>query len=212
MIDVTDQITSVRRRAGRRPFKAAEARYVTIGRVFDVPLDDLWNACTSPERLPQWFLPLTGDLRVGGQYQLEGHAGGTIDRCDPPERLLATWEYEGDISWIELRLSPEGEGRTYFELEHLFDTVDEKWAEYGPGAVGVGWDMALVGLTLHLATGESVDGEQAMAWFGSTEGLSFITASGESWYTANVDSGEDPAVARAAADRNAAAYTGAGQG
>ncbi|MET9730920.1 SRPBCC family protein [Streptomyces sp. NPDC006458] len=212
MIDVTDQITSVRRRVGRRPFRGADARGVTIGRTFDVPLDDLWHACTSPERLPQWFLPLTGDLRVGGHYQLQGHAGGTVERCDPPESLLATWEYDGDVSWIELRLTPEGEGRSRFELEHFFEADDEKWARYGPGAVGVGWDMALIGLTLHLSTGEAVDGERAMAWFGSTEGLSFVTAAGESWYTANVDGGEDPAVARAAADRNAAAYTGAEQG
>ncbi|WP_345672988.1 SRPBCC family protein, partial [Streptomyces phyllanthi] len=210
MIDVTHQINAVRRRVGSRVFKAGEARVVTVSQTYDSTAEDVWDACTNPERIPRWFLPVSGELRLGGRYQLEGNAGGTIERCDPPESFAATWEYGGDVSWIELRVIPEGEGRARFELDHIAHVDDERWGEFGPGAVGVGWDMGLVGLTLHLETGASVDPQKAMAWFGSEEGRRFVTRSSEAWYEASVAAGEDARAARAAADRTTAAYTGAG--
>ncbi|PZT70097.1 polyketide cyclase [Streptomyces sp. SW4] len=212
MIDVTHQISSVRRKVGTRTFKGGEARVVTIGRTYDAPLDDVWDACTNAERIPRWFLPVTGELKLGGRYQLEGHAGGTIESCDPPHGFTATWEYDGDVSWIELNLSAEGDG-TRFELQHIAHVDDEKWAQFGPGAVGVGYDLLFVGLTLHLASGgAAVDPEEAMAWTMSDEGRRFVTESSEGWYAANVAGGADPAAARAAADRTTAFYTGAETG
>jgi uncharacterized protein YndB with AHSA1/START domain len=82
------------------------------------------DVCTRPERIPRWFLRVLGDLRVGGYYQLEGNAGGKIERCDPPNGFTATWECGGSVSWIEVRLSVEADGRTRFELNHV-GLVDE---------------------------------------------------------------------------------------
>ena len=59
------------------------------------PLD----AVTSAERIPRWFLPVSGRLELGGRYQLEGNAGGTIRRCERPSHLGLTWELGGDVSW-----------------------------------------------------------------------------------------------------------------
>jgi uncharacterized protein YndB with AHSA1/START domain len=206
VIDTSHQISAVRRKLGDRVIAAKEARVLTISQVYDTDVDDLWDACTNPERIPRWFLPVTGELKVGGKYQLEGNAGGTVERCDPPKSFAATWEYGGNVSWIEVRLTPEGTG-TRFELEHVAH-VDERWEEFGPGAVGIGWDGMLVGLVLHLAApGTAVDPEAAMAWMMSPEGIAFMTASGEAWYEADVAAGADPARARAAADRTLAAYT-----
>ena len=206
MIDVSHQISAVRRTLGDRVVEAKEARVLTISQVYDTDLDDLWDACTSAERIPRWFLPVSGELKLGGKYQLEGNAGGTVERCDPPKGFAATWEFGGNVSWIEVRLTPEGEG-TRFELEHVAH-VDERWDEFGPGAVGVGWDGMLVGLVLHLADpGTAVDPEAAMAWMMSPSGIEFMTASSEAWYEADVAAGADPAKARAAADRTLAAYT-----
>ena len=87
-------------------------------------------------------LPISGDLKLGGRYQLEGNAGGTITRCDPPTHLALTWEYGGQVSWVDVRLSPERQG-TRAGLEHAAHMPDEFWAQYGPGAVGVGWDLGL---------------------------------------------------------------------
>jgi len=41
------------------------------------------------------------------------------------------------MSWIELRLADEGNGRTLFRLDHIAHVDDERWAQFGPGAVGV---------------------------------------------------------------------------
>lgn len=212
MTDVTHDISDVRRRVGRRTFKAGEARVVTVTRTYDAPLYDVWDACTNPERIPRWLLPVTGELRLGGRYQLEGNAGGVIERCDPPKSFSATWEYGGEVSWIELLLTSEEDG-TRFQLEHIAHVDDTKWAEFGPGAVGVGWDLMVRGLSLHLGSGgAAVDPTKFMAWMGSDEGRRFMTSSSEAWYAANVTGGEDENTAREAADRTTAAYTGAGEG
>src|SRR3954447_14817807 len=112
MIDVTDEISSVDRRIGSRTLEAGEARSLTIARVYDTSLEDLWDACTNPERIPRWFLPVSGDFKLGGRFDIEGNASGTIERCDPPHSFDATWEFGGATSWIELKLTPEPDGRT----------------------------------------------------------------------------------------------------
>ncbi|PSL01548.1 uncharacterized protein YndB with AHSA1/START domain [Haloactinopolyspora alba] len=207
MIEVDEQINAVRREVGSRVLEAGEARTTTVSQTYAADLEDVWDACTNPERIPRWFLPVSGELRLHGRYQLEGNAGGTIESCDPPHAFTATWEYGGEVSWIELRLTAEGEGRTRFELEHISHVDDDRWAQFGPGAVGVGWDMALIGLALHLGTGEAVDVEQVMAWVTGEESNRFIALSSERWGAASVAAGADAAEARAAAERTTAAYT-----
>src|SRR5437588_687924 len=144
MIDVSHQISAVERRVGSRVLDAGQARVVTITQTYDAEVEDVWDAVTDAERIPRWFLPVTGDLRLGGRYQFEGQAGGLIQRCDPPTAFDATWEYGGDVSWIEVRLSAVG-GGTQLQLEHIAHVDDERWVEFGPGAVGVGWDLAIMG-------------------------------------------------------------------
>jgi len=209
VIDVTHQIDAVRRAVGVREYKGGVARVVTLGQAYDATVDDVWDACTSAERIPRWFLPVSGDLRLGGTYQLEGNAGGTIERCEPPRSFAATWEYGGEVSWIEVRVTTEG-GRTRRDLEHIAHVDDERWARFGPGAVGVGWDLGLLGLAGHLGSPAGfLDPDESVAWMGSDEGRRFITLSSESWYEANVAAGEPEDGARGAANRTVAAYTGA---
>jgi uncharacterized protein YndB with AHSA1/START domain len=211
MIDVEHEIASTRRQLGARTLAAGEARVITIRRVYDTTVEDLWDACTNPQRIPRWFLPVSGDLHEGGRYQLEGNASGTISRCDPPVGFDATWEYGGDVSWIELRLSPDPTGGAVFTLEHIAHVDDERWVQFGPGAVGVGWDLGLLGLGLHLASGgEPVDPAQFMQWSASDEGRAFITASSEAWGAASAAAGTDPELARACAARTTGFYTGTG--
>ncbi|HKF18268.1 MAG TPA: SRPBCC family protein [Candidatus Dormibacteraeota bacterium] len=211
MIDVVDQINSMQRQVGSRVLDAGEARTVTVIRTYDAPIEDVWDACTNPERIPRWFLPISGELRVGGRYQLEGNAAGTIESCDPPQSFVSTWEYGGEVSWIELRLSRESDGRTRFELEHIAHVDDERWAQFGPGAVGVGWDLGLMGLATHLMSGKSVDPQEFAAWSASEEGKQFVSLSSLKWCDASVVAGTDRAEAQAAADRTTAFYTGADQ-
>jgi uncharacterized protein YndB with AHSA1/START domain len=209
MIDVSEQISAVRREVGTRVLEAGEARTVIIGQVYASPIEDVWDACTNPERIPRWFLPVSGELRLGGTYALTGNASGTITRCDPPHAFDATWEYGGGVSWIEVRLSPEpGGAGTRFALTHIAH-VDDRWEQFGPGAVGVGWDLGVLGLAGHLGGGGAVEPAEGAAWMASADGRRFITESSEGWHDAHVAAGAGAAAARAAADRTTAAYTGA---
>ena len=206
MIDVTHQIRSAQRRVGSRAHDGSPARILTISQTYATDVEDLWDACTNPERIPRWFLPVSGELRAGGRYQLEGNAGGTIEECEPPRRFVATWEIGGNVTWIELRLTAESSERTRFELDHIAGVDDDTWAQFGPGAVGIGWEMALVGLSTHLGSGEVVDPAAAATWMASDEGRSFIAQSSERWREANIAGGAPEAEASAAAERGSAAY------
>ena len=37
--------------------KDGKRRAVTLTRLYDTGVDDLWDALTSKERIPRWFLP-----------------------------------------------------------------------------------------------------------------------------------------------------------
>ena len=85
MIDVVHQISGVDRRVGRRTLDAGEARTVTVSRVYDAPPEDLWDACTNPERVSRWFFPISGDLRPGGRYEFQGNASGRLSAASRPQ-------------------------------------------------------------------------------------------------------------------------------
>jgi uncharacterized protein YndB with AHSA1/START domain len=200
------------RRVDNREFQGKKAVVAVATRTYDTTVDDLWDAVTSPERLVRWFTAVEGDLRLGGRYQLKGNAEGTITRCERPRALDLTWEIMGGTSWVTLRLSPEGT-RAKLTLEHIAheDGIGaEHLRKFGPGAVGVGWDLSLHGLALHVADPAwAMDPAEAEAWTTSEEGKAFVRASGDAWRAAHTASGADPDDARARAERTIAFYTGA---
>jgi len=209
MIDVSQHISSVTRTVGDRTMDAGAARVSTISKVYDTDLDDLWDVVTNAERIPRWFLPIEGDLVEGGRYQLTGNAGGTVTRCDKPRAFDATWEYGGEVSWIEVRLTEEA-GGTRFTLVHVAHVKDEWWDQFGPGATGLGWDGGLWGLANYLSApdGTAITPEEAMAWGATDDGKLFMRLSSDSWAAAAVAWGDDPVEAAARADRCYQAYTG----
>jgi uncharacterized protein YndB with AHSA1/START domain len=208
MIDIVREIEAVHREVGEGRVPAGVGRAVRLRRDYDAPIDDVWDALTNPERIGRWFLPLSGEYRVGGRYQFEGNAGGEIVACERPHRLKVTWVYgevtsHADVSEVEVRLSAVDGGATRFELEHTAIVPEDRWAEYGPGAVGVGWDGGLLGLSLHLRGGSMGDPE---AWQLSAEGRDFASRSSQAWGEANLAAGADPAVAARAAANTLAFY------
>jgi uncharacterized protein YndB with AHSA1/START domain len=149
--------TETHREVRRRRIAAGDARTALIRRHYDAPIEDVWDACTSPERLRRWLSPVTGDLRVGGAFQMEGNASGEILRCEAPRLLSVTWVY-GDrpADEVELRLRPGDDGGTVLELEHASVaehapmTFDGKPVDAILG-VGIGWELPLTySLDLHL--------------------------------------------------------------
>jgi uncharacterized protein YndB with AHSA1/START domain len=185
----------------RRRVSAGDGHVVELVRAYDAAVTDLWDACTDPERIARWFLPVSGDLRPGGSYQLEGNAGGRVEACEPPRHLRLTWVFGGDASLLEVDFTALDGDRAELRLRHTLPD-DEHWGRYGPGATGVGWDLALLGLAAFVA-GEPIDPE---ALSGSPEAVDFIRRSAAAWGRAHEQSGVPADVARAAADRTTAAY------
>ncbi len=77
-----------------------------LSRVFDAPIERVFEAWTSPAELMAWFGPegcvvdsVEADLRVGGCYSIDMtvpggekvHHFGVYLEVDPPERLVFTW-------------------------------------------------------------------------------------------------------------------------
>jgi uncharacterized protein YndB with AHSA1/START domain len=205
MIDLLQHLDAVHRQVSR----TGDEVNVLLKRNYPAGVEDVWDALTDPERMRRWFMPITGELKVGGSFQLQGNAGGEILECVEPERLRVSWLYGPDpgFSEVEVRLTPEDGERTVVELEHVAVVPDDFWDQFGPGAVGVGWDLGLYGLALHLAGG-GIGKEEAVTWHTTPEGGAFITGSGEGWGEAYAASGADEETVTGTTARTIAFYTG----
>lgn len=207
-IDIARAIGAVTRAVELREHEGRAARVLIATRTYSTERADLWEAITNPARIPRWFSPVSGDLRLGGNYQLEGNAGGDITACDPPTYLALDWEMHGDKSWVRVTLSDDPKGGTLLRLEHIVQYTDQTWAQFGPGAGGVGWGLSLLGLQEYFATIPALTPDQAREWHTTDEGRAFIRQSSNAWGEADVNSGTEPTKARAAAERTRAFYTG----
>lgn len=188
-----------------RDGKAAKA--VVASCVYDTDAADLWDALTNGERLPRWFAPVSGELRLGGRFQVENNASGTITECVPERKIAATWEFAGAVSWIEVSLAPEGAG-TRLELRHTAH-IEPHWEKFGPGAVGVGWELGFLGLARHLVEPEAVlPLEAEQGWYATQEYKDLVRASSDGWGRAAIAAGEDRDHALAAAEATRQFFTG----
>ena len=205
-LDVESHLDAVERSVSSPERDGQPARAVTLTRSYATTVEDLWDAVTNSERIPRWFLPVSGELEDGGRYQLEGNAGGVITACEPLSHFALTWEFCEDVSWVEVRFSEYGAGSARLTLMHTA-YLSEHWSEYGPGAVGVGWELALMGLAIHIEQPtEPMPDEVDFAT--SPDGKAFIAGSSDMWAQAAIDAGAEPDAARAAARRTTAFYTG----
>lgn len=184
------------------------ARRTVMTRTFPTDRDDLWDAVTNPARIPRWLMPISGDLKVGGSYQLEGNAGGTVEECEAPERFRVTWQMGPATTWLTVTLTSDGDAGTQLRLEHVGVVPEELWAQFGPSATGIGWDMMLLALGLHTSSGEAVDPAEAAAWTASPEGVAMTEQSALLWQDADAAAGTDPDAAAQRAAFTVAVYTG----
>ncbi len=209
MFDVANHLGAVTRAIEDSTHEGTPVKVVVASRTYPTDVDDLWQAVTDPERIPRWFAPVSGDLRLGGRFQVEGNAGGEVTACDEPKHFAITWEFAGDTSWVDVHLEEDGEG-TRLTLRHAADVRDNPhMATYGPGAVGVGWELGLMGLGEHLATGTTIPHEEVEGWGASADGQAFMSGSATRWGEADAATSGDADASRAAAARTAAFYTGA---
>lgn len=134
---------------------------VRLEDVYDTGIDDLWDACTNPDRLARWIARVEGDLRQGGivhaTYTSTASGASRIVRCEPPSHLLIASvpesadqreDLDGD-SETEVWLTAEGD-RTRLVVEERGLPAD-KLHFYCAG-----WQVHLEDLGSTVASGEPV--------------------------------------------------------
>ncbi|GAA0614636.1 SRPBCC family protein [Sporichthya brevicatena] len=206
MKDLIAELTTVARRVEREGDHAGVGRegdvyVVELRRTYDAEPADVWDAITDPERIGRWFARVSGDLRLGGRYAIEGNASGAITACDPPKRLALDWEFAGATSWVSVDLTPVEGDRCELVLRHR-QPRSEHWATYGPGATGVGWDLSLLGLAWHLQGVENTAAE----FEAHPGGRDFIRGAATSWGEAHQAAGAPAEAASRAAQATADAF------
>ncbi len=217
MVDVQAQIDAVERGVSTEEVDGELTRVQTLTQTYRAAIADVWDATTTADRIARWFMPVSGDLRLGGSYQLEGNAGGTVEECAPPQgdeaHFRVTWVFGGGApTWLTIRLTALAAESTRLDLIFTGRAADlpaEMWDQFGPSGTGMGWDSGLLGLALHLTGGDDgVSPEEAAAWVQTDEGRAFMRASADAWRDAHVADGGDPEVAQRAADTTYGMYTG----
>ena len=180
MFDMLEELAAIHREVALTG--GGETVSVVVTRTYRADVADVWDALTRPERLRRWFHPITGDLVVGGSFQLEGNAGGDVLRCEEPTRFVVT--FGGPESIVEVRLEGADDATTVV----LTHAVPLAMAGSGAGAlfVGPGWDGALLGLSA-LVHGESRGNALEVA--NTPELVEFNRGSIERWVRAVEDSG-----------------------
>lgn len=129
---------------------------VRVEDVYDTTVDDLWEACTKPERLARWIAEVSGDLRPGGAFHARFTSSwegtGRVEECEPPRRLLVVTQGTGeqDEQVIEATLIPDGD-RTILVIEERGLPVDNL------PAYGAGWQIHAEDLAAHLAGRQRCD-------------------------------------------------------
>ncbi|MFF2655131.1 SRPBCC family protein [Streptomyces sp. NPDC058045] len=203
-MNIADEINRVIRRIAT----SGDSHQVILERSFDTNTKDLWDACTNPERLSRWFEPVRGDLTLGSRYLLTSSGTeGDILRCEPARHLAITWEYQGDVSHVDVDLVPGEEDRTVLRLTHRVPSNDH-WETYGPAAVGIGWEESLRALSLCLAGAPGFSSGEMEAFSSTTEGHELIRRSANAWASAHHEAGAPSGEAQARAARTTAAYLG----
>lgn len=215
MVDIAAQLGAVDRGIRETDIDGVASYVQTLEQTYPSPIEDVWDALTSADRIGRWFLPVSGDLRLGGRYQFEGNAGGEVLECAPPADGAASVKVSwgmgpGTETYVTVRLTALGD-RTRLELEHVAaaDILPPgMWEQFGPAGTGMGWDSGLLGLSLHLSDPGFRDAFDATAWSASDEGVAFLRGSADAWAQADAASGTDAEHARAAADATFGMYTG----
>ena len=198
IIDIAEQIGAISRKVEQQQTERGELVTVTLQRSYPAEATDVWQAITDPDRVRRWFTPLTGELREGGSFQLQNHAGGDILACQPPRHLVVT--FGGESSIVDVVLSGSGD-ETLLELTHSVP-VELAGGVAGALYVGPGWDGALLSIALHLA-GEFTGDPAAAA--NSPEVQDFNVSSIKEWVSAMEAAGTADAEAISSAQQVALA-------
>jgi uncharacterized protein YndB with AHSA1/START domain len=133
-----------------------DSRELVFHRRYNKPVEKVWAALTTPERLADWFASAEVDLRVGGVIRLNWNgvhkADMVITVCEPPRALAWRWTIGERDTLVRFDLEPDG-GGCALTLTHSGLSLDGA----RDGGVRAGWHAHLEALP------DAVDG-RATPW------------------------------------------------
>ena len=137
---------------------------VRVEDVYETGIQDLWEACTTPERLSRWIAHVSGDLRMGGDIHVEFTSTWTgparIEVCHAPQHLLLTMQPGAeDECELEAWLTEEG-SQTRLVIEERGLPRNSLYLH------GAGWQAHLEDLGQSLTTGAPAHPD---GWSSSTQ-------------------------------------------
>jgi uncharacterized protein YndB with AHSA1/START domain len=136
---------------------ADDALQVVFHRHYAKPIEKVWAAITTPERLADWLADAEIETKPGGKIRLNWNNGanqmeGRVLAWEPPRTFAWTWPLGGRETVVRFDLKPDGDG-CWLTLTH--SGLSPK---AGPGAgVRAGWHAHLEGLP------EAIEGRKT-AW------------------------------------------------
>jgi uncharacterized protein YndB with AHSA1/START domain len=135
---------------GHTQVERTSDRELVVSRTFDAPARIVFEACTTPELMKQWWVPKSfgmellsceQDVRVGGTYRLvfrHGESGtmafhGKYLEVVPPSRLVWTNEESADGSVTTLTFE-EKDGKTLLVMHERYPSKEALEANAGAEA------------------------------------------------------------------------------
>jgi uncharacterized protein YndB with AHSA1/START domain len=123
-----------------------DAQQVVFHRHYARPIEKVWAALTTPERLADWLADAEIEMKPGGRIRLVWNSGahsmeGRVLVCEPPHAFAWTWMLDDRETVVRFDLKSEGEG-CWLTLTH---SGLSKTAGQG-GGVRAGWHAHLEGL------------------------------------------------------------------
>jgi uncharacterized protein YndB with AHSA1/START domain len=147
------ELTEVTKRLGRIE-RVGDTVAAVFDRHYDTSPEDLWEACTQPERLARWFAPVSGELRRGGRFTIHFDDGDTpacrVVTCEAPARLVWEWPLGERVSLVTVEVRADGDG-SRLVLRHGGLTATQ-----GAG-YAAGWDAHLRSLEARLGNTPAPD-------------------------------------------------------
>ncbi len=149
---------------GRRE-KRDGTEHIVFTRRFAAPVDDVWAACTEPERMQRWIGTWTGDP-ASGEVVFRMTAEGDdapeevylVESCEPPRRFVlrsrdaAPFSADGSgprVTWQHTLELSEADGTTTLTFTQVIP--DGPVGAEMVASIGPGWDYYLDRLTADCA-------------------------------------------------------------
>lgn len=126
-----------------------------VKRIFNAPIEKVWDAWTNPKSMMQWKSPesmrttnVQVDLKVGGSYSvtmegktphdntdIKGTVSGVYKEIEKPTRLVFTWtwDWQPEATTVTVNLKKVDDTKTEVTLIHEgFETAESK-AQHNQG-------------------------------------------------------------------------------